>query len=78
MKKYNQNDLVIDQDPVSAGDIIMPDVLEQIIADANRYHYLKTADHGCLHWYGQVDGWIDADSAEDWDEMIDLSLGDEK
>ena len=75
MKKYNQNDLVIDQDPVSGGDIIQPDILERIIADANRYQYLKTADHGCLHWYS--DGWIDVDSAEDWDEMIDPVLGNE-
>ena len=75
MKTYNQNDLVIDQDPVSGGDIIQPDVLEQIIADANRYHYLKTADHGALHWYD--DGWLDAESAEGWDAMIDLTFGDE-
>jgi len=76
MKKYNQNDLVLDQNLMSSnGDMIQPDVLERIIADANRYHYLKTADHGCLHWYS--DGWIDADSADDWDEMIDFSLGDE-
>ncbi len=78
MKKYNQNDVVIDQDMASGGDIVEPDVLERIIADANRYHYLKTAERGLLHWYGEDDGWMDVEDSEDWDEMIDFSLGDEK
>jgi hypothetical protein len=69
--KYSRENLELDQDCVSGGDIIDCNELDRIIADANRYHYLKTATSGFIGWH---DGWLCADDSDEWDSMIDGAI----
>lgn len=74
-KKYTLMDVTIGQDSVTGSMIIDTDVLEKIIADANRYHYVKTAEAGSLIWYegdGDDGGWLDTLDQETWDQTIDV------
>lgn len=39
--------------------------------EAARYRFLKTAKTGSLGW---GDGWVEAEDADEWDEMIDHAI----
>ncbi len=68
---YDLSSLSMNNDLAKCVDIVDLGILRQIIADANRYQLLKTADRGELSWFGNEGGYIDFDFDDDWDAMID-------